>query len=171
MTAVERGLDGGVHPDSVILAGGGLKGIVLPPDFKEQLQQALRLDSSRYLLLYGMAELSTIMPACTHRRYHIAPWMIPIVVDKDGERVLEPEEGRLSGRLAFFDLALEGRWGALISGDRGTVDLNPCACGSPSPSVHDDVVRYIDLPGGDDRVNCAGTIDNYIRGALGSTAA
>ncbi|MDB5970037.1 MAG: hypothetical protein JWQ90_2487 [Hydrocarboniphaga sp.] len=170
-TAVDRGLASGVHPDSVILAGGGLKGIVLPPDFKEQLQQALRLDNSRYLLLYGMAELSTIMPACSQRRYHIAPWMIPIVLDKDSERILEPKDGRLTGRLGFFDLALEGRWGALISGDHGTVDLKPCPCGCPGPSILDTIVRYLDLPGGDDRVNCAGTIDAYVRGALGSAVA
>ena len=29
-----------------------------------------------------------------------------------------------------------------------------------------DVVRYKDLPGGDDKLSCAGTIDAYVRGEI-----
>jgi hypothetical protein len=165
--AAERGLRSGVHPDSVIFAGGGLKGIEVPEDYRERIQQTLRLPDSRYFLVYGLSELTSFQPACSARRYHFLPWVIPLVLDKDGEVLVEPIDGTLTGRLAFFDLSVDGRWGALISGDRGTVRLNPCPCGRTSPSVADDVVRFADLPGGDDRVTCAGTIDSYIRGYIG----
>jgi hypothetical protein len=165
--AVERGLENGVHPDGMIFAGGGLKGIVVPPDFKQQIKRAFRLEDSRYLVLYGMSELGARMPACSSRRYHIPPYMMPIVVDLDCEEVVPPCDGMMEGRLAFFDLSLEGAWGAFASGDHGIIDLNPCPCGLTGPTVLDSVVRYMDMSE-DDKVNCAGTIDAYIRGAVGS---
>jgi len=70
----------------------------------------------------------------------------------------------LSLRVApFFDVALDGRWGGVISGDKISVDYGPCVCGNRSPSIRDDVVRYADLEG-DDKIGCAGTVDAYVRG-------
>jgi len=161
-----RGLTGGAHPDSVMLAAGGTKGVTLPPDYREQVQKIL-LDFPRHLSIYGMAELTSLLPACSSGRYHCPPWVIPFVLNAEGDALVEPVDGRLIGRLAFFDLTLEGHWGALISGDRGTFHLDPCQCGCSSPSLDDDVVRYIDLPGGDDKVSCAGTVDAYVRGFVG----
>lgn len=170
MAAVERGFTKGLNPGSVMFAGGGLKGVVIPPDYKEQIQKAVKLDDSRYMRLYGMSEISTNFVGCSHHRYHIAPWLIPVVLDKAGEKIVEPVNGIATGRLAFYDLVPQGRWGALSTGDHGTLDLNPCPCGRTGPTLHDTIVRYIDLPGGDDRVQCAGNIDDYIRGALGAAA-
>jgi len=164
----ERGLSSGVHPDSVVLSGGGSKGIVLPDDVQEQIRQMLGLDASRFLFLYGLSELTTIMPRCSAGRYHLLPWVIPIVVDGPGDNLLTPHEARLEGRLALFDLSVEGRWGALVTGDKVVLNLTRCPCGRSGPSIDDTVIRYIDLPGGDDKVNCAGTIDAYVRGLIGS---
>ena len=165
--AVERGLMGGVHPEGIIYGGGGLKGIAVPPDFKEQIRRNLGLPECRFLVLYGMSELGARMPACARHRYHIPPYMVPIVVDADCEKVIDPEDGLMTGRLAFFDLSLDGAWGAFASGDHGTVDLNPCSCGRTGPTVIDSVVRLMDRAD-DDKVNCAGTIDAYVRGSIGS---
>lgn len=165
--AKARGLSGGVHPDSVILSGGGLKGVLLPPDFKEDIRETLALSESRYLFIYGLSELTTFLPQCACQRYHAPPWMMPIVVDDTGENLLKPEDDRLEGRLSFFDLSLDGRWGALITGDKGVLNLAPCPCGRASPTISDGITRYIDLPGGDDKVTCAGTIDAYVRGLVG----
>lgn len=166
--AREKGWSGGAHPGSIAFGGGGLKGIVLPADYREQIQAALGLPPSRYIRMYGLSELTTGQPGCSGGRYHYAPWVIPMVLDKEGENLVEPSGGKMTGRMAFFDLSLNGRWGALISGDHGTVHLDRCPCGRSSPSVADSVVRYTDLPGGDDRVQCAGTIDAYIRGMIGA---
>jgi hypothetical protein len=77
--------------------------------------------------------------------------------------LIEPGKDEIEGRAAFFDLALDGRWCGLISGDKVRVDYGQCACGHQGPTVHDEIVRYSDLAGGD-KISCAGTIDAYIRG-------
>jgi hypothetical protein len=91
-----------------------------------------------------------------------------MVVDESGEKLLTPDGGRLEGRLALFDLSLEGRWGALVTGDKAVLNLRTCRCGRSSPSIDDTITRYGDLPGGDDKVTCAGTIDAYVRGLVGA---
>lgn len=156
----------GAHPDSVVFAGGGLKGIVLPPNFKEEMNAAFGLPKSRYFGVYGTAELTSYQAQCQSGRYHFAPWMIPIVVDKEGDNLIKPENNKVTGRMAFFDISLEARWGCLVTGDHVTVHLDTCPCGRDSPSVEDNIARIADLPGGDDRVSCAGTMDNYVRGLV-----
>jgi hypothetical protein len=165
--AKERGWAGGVHPESVVLAGGGTKGVAVPDDYQDQVRTALGIDGSRYFELYGMSELLSIYPVCTAGRHHLPPWVIAMVLDDAGENLIPPYAGRAHGRLAFFDLSLEGHWGALVSGDRGVVNLTACPCGRPSPAIEQGVTRYAELPGGDDKVSCAGTIDAYLRGMMG----
>ena len=71
--------------------------------------------------------------------------------------------GEIEGRAAFFDLALDGRWNGVITGDKISLDLDPCVCGAKSPSIRDNIVRFADLEG-DDKIGCAGTVDAYVRG-------
>jgi hypothetical protein len=58
----------------------------------------------------------------------------------------------------------------VITGDRISLDFDPCACGCAGPSIADDIVRYADLAdlagpdGVDDKIGCAGTVDAYVRG-------
>ncbi|MDB5970035.1 MAG: hypothetical protein JWQ90_2485 [Hydrocarboniphaga sp.] len=165
--AKTSGLVGGLHPDTLFQTGGGLKGAVLPNDYREQIESILGLKPARNLSLYGMTELTPFMPQCAAGHYHLPPWHVALVLDKSGEQLLAPEDGRVSGRLAFFDVSMDGHWGALVSGDHGTLQLTPCACGRRGPSLLHDIVRYRDLPGGDDKVSCAGTIDTYVRGVIG----
>jgi hypothetical protein len=164
------GLTGGVHPESIVFGGGGLKGIEIASDYREQIDSILQVDRSRYLMVYGISELTTMLPGCGAGRYHCAPWMIPVVVDQAGERLVQPDGGPLVGRAGFLDLSLDCRWGAILTGDKVSLHLEPCPCGRPGPTVEDNIVRYLDLPGGDDRVTCSGTIDSYVRGLLGGGA-
>lgn len=83
-------------------------------------------------------------------------------LDKDGEKLL-PMTGEITGRAAFFDLSLDGRWGGVISGDQIEVDFGPCICGARSPSIRDNIARYKDLEGVD-KITCTGTVDAYVRG-------
>ena len=104
------------------------------------------------------------MPRCRKgNRYHIPPWVVPLVLDKSGDTLLPIVDGEYEGRAAFFDLSLDGRWGGVISGDRISIDFSPCACGAKSPSIRDDIARFADLEG-DDKIGCAGTVDAYVRG-------
>jgi hypothetical protein len=104
------------------------------------------------------------MPRCQKgSRYHVPPWVVPLILDKEGDSLLPIVEDEYEGRAAFFDLSLDGRWGGVISGDKISIDFSACACGAKGPTIRDNIVRYADLEG-DDKIGCAGTIDAYVRG-------
>jgi hypothetical protein len=154
---------GDFHADNIIYIGGGLKGAALPPDYREYVLDTFHLAPERVFQMYGMQEINTAMPRCSAGRYHVAPWLLCLLLDREGEALLPPARGESEGRAAFLDLSLDGRWGGVISGDKIAVDYGACACGRASPSIRDDITRYADLPGGD-KISCAGTIDAYVRG-------
>ena len=68
--------------------------------------------------------------------------------------------------MALFDVSIDGRWGGIISGDRVVMDYDPSLTGSHRSRRHRDC-RYSELQGGDDKLTCAGTIDSFVRGAVG----
>lgn len=162
-----RGIpDGGFHPDSLVSAGGGLKGVALPADYREQVDRfygkVIRNNA------YGMTEMAQTCPKCQCGRYHRPPGLIWLLLDRDGERRLTADDGVdgvVEGRFAFLDLLYEGRWGGLISGDKVTFDFKDCPCGRPGPTILDTISRYAQA-GESDHIGCAGTIDAYIRGAV-----
>jgi len=164
--ARRRGLeDGFLHPESIIFTGGGTKGARMPDDYKEQIAKFYGVDTSRYYGVYGMVEMLTGMIECSAKKYHCQPWVKILILDKPGENLMPVENGRVEGRMAFFDIAVDGRWGGIITGDKVTVDYNPCSCGRKSPQVSN-IMRYSDLPDGDDKLSCAGSMSSYIRGEL-----
>lgn len=168
MQALEaRGVKGeDLHPESGFLAGGGRKADrALPADYMEQMSEFF---GSRLRELYGMSELSAQFPPCAERRWHCPPTIALLVLDKTGEELLNPapgDGGVVEGRGAFFDVALRGRWGGVITGDNITADFTACPCGRPGPTITR-ITRYIDLPEGDDKLTCAGTMDSYVRGVV-----
>ena len=167
--ARERGIkDGDFHPETIVMAGGGIKNVALPSDYREQVDRfygkVIRPGT------YGMTELSQVMPRCEAGRYHRAPALIWLITDASGEQLLGAADvdadGLVSGRFAFLDLLYEGRWGGLITGDRVTVDFaERCPCGRYGPTLLDNITRFTET-GQDDHIGCAGTIDSYIRGVL-----
>jgi len=168
--ARERGIaDGDFHPDCIVNAGGGVKGIALPDDYKEQVERFF--GKVIRPAAYGMTELAQVMPRCEAGRYHRAPGLIWLVLDRDGECLLTAEDGEdgvVEGRFGFLDLLYEGRWGGLITGDKVKVDMKPrCACGRSGPTLFDNITRFAQV-GEDDHIGCAGTIDGYIRGEIGA---
>ena len=152
------------HPENTMYVGGGLKGAQLPADYREYVYETFNIRPERNYQMYGMQEIGSSMPRCQKGgRYHLPPWLVCLPLNRDGDQLLEIGEGETEGRAAFFDLSLEGRWGGVISGDRISVDFGPCACGSASPSIRDDITRYSDIEG-DDKIGCSGTVDAYVRG-------
>src|SRR3546814_2891855 len=90
------------------------------------------------------------MPRCrAGGRYHVPPWVVPLILDKSGDALLPIGNGEYEGRAAFFDLSIDGRWGGVISGDRISIDFSPCPCGHKGPSIRDNIARYADLEGDD----------------------
>ena len=159
--------DGDFHPKSIIKAGGGVKGVALPADYKEQVAQFIgnvfRPGN------YGMTEMASMLARCEASRYHAPPGLIMLLLDSTGERLLRPEEGRggqVEGRFGFLDLLFDGRWGGVITGDKVTVDYSErCPCGRQGPTLLDNITRFAQV-GQEDHIGCAGTIDSYIRGSL-----
>jgi hypothetical protein len=152
-------------PDNCIYVGGGLKRAQLPPDYKEFVHQTFNIPATRDFQNYSMQELNSGMPKCrAGNRYHLPPWVVPLILDQAGDALIDQDyAGEVTGRAAFFDLSLDGRWGGVITGDRISIDYRPCSCGQRGPSIRDDIARYADLEG-DDKIGCAGTVDAYVRG-------
>jgi hypothetical protein len=152
------------HPDNCIYVGGGLKRAQLPDDYQEFVHQTFNIPADREFQNYSMQELNSGMPRCREGgRYHVPPWIVPFILNEDGDALLPHTSGELEGRAGFFDLALDGRWNGVITGDKISLDLDPCACGNAGPTVRDNIVRYADIKG-DDKIGCAGTVDAYVRG-------
>jgi len=157
-----RGVAAGeFHPDTVITGGGGTKGAVMPPDYEAQILGFFGISSDQVTGGYGMSEVSTALGE-VDGRYRPAPWVIPLLLDDTGEKLIDQEDGQADGRFAFFDASLEGRWGGVITGDHVTVDF---ATRTPTV-VAGSIERYSALEGGDDKLTCAGTIDSYVRGVM-----
>ncbi len=152
-------------PDNCIYVGGGLKRALLPDDYQQFVHETFNIPANRNFQNYSMQELNSGMPKCRDGgRYHVPPWMVPFVLDQEGEAMVDGHgTGEITGRAGFFDLSLDGRWGGVITGDRISLDFAPCKCGNASPSIRDDITRFADLAG-DDKIGCAGTVDAYVRG-------
>ena len=152
------------NPENSIYVGGGLKRAKLPDDYREFVYETFNIKPELNYQNYSMQELQSGMPRCQKgNRYHLPPWVVPLILDRSGDTLLPISTGEYEGRAGFFDLSLDGRWGGVISGDRVSIDFGPCACGAGSPSIRDNIVRFADLEG-DDKIGCAGTVDAYVRG-------
>jgi hypothetical protein len=152
------------RPENAGFISGGLKRAQVPPNYREIVYETFNLGPERLFHGYGMQELNTNAIRCKAGRYHMAPWVMLLLLDEPGENLIEPTTtGEAEGRAAFFDLSLDGRWGGLISGDKIRATWAPCACGARSPSIADDIKRYADQAGGD-KIACSGNIDAYVRG-------
>jgi hypothetical protein len=150
-------------PNNAMMVAGGLKGAVLPPNYREYVLETFNVAEERLYQMYSMREINATFPLCHSGRYHISPWVIMLPLDTSGEQLLDVRDSEIEARAAFFDISIEGRWGGVISGDRVTVSFGKCVCGHQGPTVGREITRYSDLPGGD-KITCAGNIDAYVRG-------
>ena len=154
-----HGRRGVFSPDSVVSSGGGAKGAVLPADWKQQVCEFAGVRSIP--VNYGMTEMCATNMLCEHGHYHIAPWVIPFVLDPDTSRPF-PRTGVVTGRMAFYDLAPDSHWGGFISGDEVTMTWDqPCGCGRTGPFVAQTISRYSDQRGGDDKISCAASAEAH----------
>lgn len=163
--------DGDFHPDTLMSFGGGTKGAIVPPDYREQIQAFFGVTPERITSSYAMVEMSgfcaKIQPT---QSYAVPPWIVPLVLDKSGERLLgtSTDTGVVEGRMAFFDILADGRWGGVISGDKVQMEFGSGMEGVKTPVVHS-IARYADLEEGEDKLSCAGSIDSYVRGSITSS--
>lgn len=160
----ERGYSAKDFQENTTFISGGLKRVAVPDNYWDVIFDTFNITRERVCHAYGMQECNTTAVRCSHDRYHLAPWVMMLILDEPGENLIPiPESGEIEGRAAFFDLSMEGRWGGVISGDKIKATWDPCGCGRRSPSVNEDIQRYADMASGD-KIACSGTIDAYVRG-------
>jgi hypothetical protein len=140
-------------PNSVLMWGGGAKGLDMPENWQETVKAFFNLDLAA---IYGMSELNSYHMMCPEGRYHTAPWSIPFVLDPDTAKPF-PRHGVQTGRAVFFDVSSSAHWGGLISGDEIEMDWEPCACGRTTAHISKKIRRYSEIQGGDDKITCAAT--------------
>jgi hypothetical protein len=155
----ELGISLELAPDTILVPGGGMKGMDVPADWEERMKRFFCVD--RTYKSYGMTECLGYAPGCEHGFYHLYPYTIPILLDENFEVL--PREGVQTGRYAFFDLLPETYWGGYVTGDRVTMHWDSdCPCGRQGPRVAKDIVRFSELEGvQDDKISCAGTAEAY----------
>jgi hypothetical protein len=81
---------------------------------------------------YSMTEINGLMQKCPHGRYHVPPFLEPIVYDED----LSPRRGLdVRGTLGFVDPFALSYPGFVLTGDNVRLLRTPCACGLPGPAI------------------------------------
>jgi hypothetical protein len=158
---VARGLRGIFAPNSVIMTGGGDKGVKLPPDWKTNVQTFFGVDHMN--IAYGMSESSVPYFLCEHDHFHGVPWVIPFVLDEETNKPL-PRTGTVTGRFAFYDLLPDTRWGGFVTGDEVTMTWDtPCACGRTGHYLGAKIQRISAkrTDGGEEKLNCAASTEAY----------
>lgn len=158
---LERGLRKVFAPNSVVITGGGGKGMVLPADWQQPVKEFFGVE--RLHNNYGMSEMMGQFASCTHGNHHGTPWLIPYMLDENN-KVL-PREGTQTGRFAFYDLLTETRWGGFVTGDEVTMEWDkPCACGQAHPYIIGGSIRRFSEKkndGGEEKLSCAAAPEAY----------
>ncbi|MCB2061295.1 MAG: hypothetical protein R3E09_03445 [Novosphingobium sp.] len=139
---------------SAVVGGGGGKGVKLPDNVDDIICDFFGVDSVRGS--YGMSEQNFYCNSCEVGHYHVHPWVAVLLLDPDSGEPM-PREGQQTGRASFFDPTQDGAWGGIISGDRITVDYDPCECGRTTLHIHPQIMRFSELTGDDDKITCAAT--------------
>ena len=154
-----RGDEGIFSPDSIVLTGGGAKGLTPPDNWKEDVARYMGVDKVR--MAYGMSEVFGHNRMCSEGRYHIVPWVIPFVLDPETSELL-PRKGKVTGRAALFGLIARHAWGGFISGDEVTIDWDSqCPCGQTTYHLDPQIQRFSEKTGDDDKITCAATFDAH----------
>jgi hypothetical protein len=159
--AKERGVKLSFAPGSAMTSGGGLKGNRVAPGWQEELREFYNLPLTTG---YGQSEVIGTYLECSAGRWHLPPTTMLLLTDASGERLIGPLRGIVEGVPALFDFSADGHWGGVAGGDWLTVDFDRCGCGRRGPSVLD--CRRVAATGGDDKLNCQGRVEMYIRGVL-----
>ena len=158
-SGLAKGQENMFSPDSIILSGGGAKGMTPPDNWERDVCRFIGIE--RLTMGYGMSEVFAHHIMCSAGRYHIAPWVIPFVLHPETSEVL-PRKGVVTGRMALFGLVARHAWGGFITGDEVTIDWDSrCECGQNTYHLAPQIQRFSDKTGDDDKITCAATPDAH----------
>jgi hypothetical protein len=160
-SGLQQGMQALFSADSVIISGGGGKGMVLPEGWSDKVKTFF--GTRNLVLSYGMSEMAGQFAMCDQGHYHCPPWIIPFVLDPDSARPLV-RSGTITGRFAFYDLLPDTRWGGFVSGDEVTLSWDPvCRCGRTGAYLDASIQRLSDkrLDEGEEKLSCAAAPEAY----------
>lgn len=153
--AEQHGLEIRFASDSCLMTAGGLKGITGLSE--ADIEKIERIFPHRFGEFYGCSELMALARKCRAGHFHMPPSVVSFVLDPDTGAPY-PRQGAQTGRYAGFDLWAQTYWAGIITGDEVTVNWDGgCACGRQGPYLHDNIGRYSDRRGGDDKITCQRT--------------
>ncbi len=125
-----------LRPGSLLLFGGGWKTFtgerISRPELLSRMSNAFQLPAERILEGYSMTEINAFMLRCDFGRFHIPPYIEPVLYQPDLS-VMEPQTGR--GILGFLDPLALAYPGFIISGDEVVLVNGDCPCGLGGPAV------------------------------------
>ncbi len=142
-------------PNSSITVAVGGKGFALPDDWEDVVTRFLNFNGER-AYCYSFSEQTGVNVRCGNGRLHLPPWSIPLILDPETSEPLS-RNGVQVGRAAFFDLAINGAWGGLITGDKVEIDWSECPCGRTTAHISDNITRFGVEQGGTDKITCTAT--------------
>ena len=142
-------------PNSYVTVGLGGKGFAMPDGWEDVVKRFLNFDGE-YGYFYAFSEQTAVSVRCEHGRLHLPPWTIPLILDAETSELL-PRADRHVGRGAFFDLAINGLWGGLITGDKVEIDWSECPCGRTTAHLSEEITRFSVEQGGTDKITCTAT--------------
>lgn len=121
---------------SLLLFGGGWKSFtgkkISRPELLTLIGESLHLLPERILEGYSMTEINAFMLRCDFGRFHIPPFIEPVLFDEE-LAVLPGASGR--GIFGFQDPFAYAYPGFVISGDEVTLVDGECACGLNGAAV------------------------------------
>lgn len=152
--AEKYGLGLNFHPESLFYLGGGLKWSIS----EEEMAKVRAAIPGELRVMYGFSEiLDGTARRCEAGHYHTPPWIISFILDPETGAPY-PRSGIQRGRCAAFDLRARTYWGGFISGDEVTVNWDGgCECGRNGPYFTDEIIRFTEKYGGDDKITCQRT--------------
>jgi len=127
---------------SILLFGGGWKTFegekMAKAELLELVDRAFGLTGESAVEGYSMIEMNTMMTCCREARFHIPPFMDPVVFDED----LTPKPGAgHTGIFGFLDPFALCYPGFLISGDEITLWHGSCPCGRKGYAIDGEIQR------------------------------
>jgi hypothetical protein len=135
-TIAARGDGIGLNQGSLILFGGGWKSFTgerIPRDLLlTMMSENLGLPAERIMEGYSMTEISAFTLRCDQGRFHIPPFIEPVLFDQELELL---EGSDLRGTFGFLDPLAISYPGFIISGDEIHFVDGECACGLSGPAV------------------------------------
>ncbi len=132
----EKGKSYRLHPDSLIMTGGGWKAAedqrITRELFREECAHHFQVSTDRMRDGYGMAEHCAPYNECRAHRFHIPVYTRVIVRDPVTMQVLSPGEEGLLELVTPFNAMMPNL--TLLTTDWGKIDSDPCPCGFESPT-------------------------------------